>query len=143
MPIIRSRFTNVLLFLYVCSIGMSMMTIGPFLKTYNFLYCLRLISALFFQWNRTLTDLDLKRRKADKREKERMQIPFIEKLANPTLGFEVENFKMFGSLRKTVTEIHNTVPSYDSKHNVSSLFGLAVNNHKYLLHTMLLQNSTN
>ncbi|XP_053399373.1 uncharacterized protein LOC128557008 [Mercenaria mercenaria] len=67
-----------------------------------------------YQWNRSLTDLDLKRRKADKRERDRMQIRIIEKIANPTLGFEVENFKLFGGLKKTTTEIHNTLPSLDT-----------------------------
>ncbi|XP_060566243.1 uncharacterized protein LOC132725173 isoform X2 [Ruditapes philippinarum] len=74
------------------------------LSNYTFLY----------QWNRGLTDLDLKRKKADKRERDRMQIRIIDKISNPTLGFEVENFKLFGDLKKTTTQIHNTIPSQDT-----------------------------
>jgi hypothetical protein len=44
-----------------------------------------------------------------------MQIRIIDKISNPTLGFEVENFKLFGDLKKTTTQIHNTIPSQDSK----------------------------
>ncbi|KAL4230026.1 hypothetical protein ACF0H5_010413 [Mactra antiquata] len=67
-----------------------------------------------YQWKRTLTDVDLKRRRAEKRERDRMHIRIIDKIASPTLSFEVENFKLFGDLKKTETEIHNTVPSNET-----------------------------
>ncbi|XP_052277102.1 uncharacterized protein LOC127876153 isoform X2 [Dreissena polymorpha] len=65
-------------------------------------------------WKRSMTEIDLKRRRADMRERDRMQIKIITKLDSPTLGFEVENFRLFNRLRKTETAIHNTIPTLDT-----------------------------
>ena len=66
----------------------------------------------------------MKRRKSDRRVRDRLQIKIIESIAKPTLGFELENFQHYGQLRKTATEIHNTLPSYASKlmYNVLGVF---------------------
>ncbi|XP_052796007.1 uncharacterized protein LOC128228632 isoform X1 [Mya arenaria] len=65
-------------------------------------------------WKRTLTDIDMKRRKADMRERDRMQFRIIDKITSPTLSFELENFKLFGKLNKTETHIHNTIPTTET-----------------------------
>lgn len=71
------------------------------IRDYTFLY----------QWKRSLTDVDMKRRKAAEKERERLKIDVIENIANPSLKFEIEHFKLFGSLRKSETEVHNTIPN--------------------------------
>ena len=57
----------------------------------------------------------MKRRKAAAKERERLQIDVIENIANPSLKFELENFKLFGGLKKIDTEVHNTIPNLTSK----------------------------
>ena len=57
----------------------------------------------------------MKRRKAAEKERERLKIDVIENIANPSLKFEIEHFKLFGSLRKSETEVHNTIPNTTSK----------------------------
>lgn len=75
---------------------------GLTMSNYTFLY----------QWKRSLYDVDMKRWKADKKEKKRThQMRVIEKIVNPTLGFEVKHFHIFGTLKKTESEIHNTIPT--------------------------------
>lgn len=76
--------------------------------------CIHLL-IFFFQWKRSLTDVDMKRRKNEQRERSRMDINIIEQITSPTLSFELENFKFYGKLNKTETEIHNTLPSLESK----------------------------
>ena len=58
----------------------------------------------------------MKRRKAAAKERSRLHIDIVEKIANPSLDFEVTNFKLFGSLREVDTEVHNTVPTLDSEY---------------------------
>lgn len=68
----------------------------------------------------------MKRRKSQQRERDRMQIRIIEQIASPTLSFELENFNLYGKLRKTQTEIHNTLPSPESKLIINVVFFLNV-----------------
>lgn len=63
------------------------------------------------KWRRWLSDLSKKRQRAEQNEKQRMQVQIMDKVANPTLGFEVEHFKLFGALKKAETEVRNTMPT--------------------------------
>ena len=62
----------------------------------------------------------MKRRKAAAKERKRLQINVIENIANPSLKFELENFKLFGDLKKSDTEVHNTIPNLTSKYHLYS-----------------------
>ena len=58
----------------------------------------------------------MKRRKAAEKERERLNIDVIENISNPSLKFEIEHFKLFGALKKSSTEVHNTIPNNTSKY---------------------------
>ena len=64
----------------------------------------------------------MKRRKAAEKERERLNIDVIENISNPSLKFEIEHFKLFGALKKSSTEVHNTIPNITSKFKNSAWF---------------------
>ena len=64
----------------------------------------------------------MKRRKAAEKERERLNIDVIENISNPSLKFEIEHFKLFGALKKSSTEVHNTIPNITSKYENNAWF---------------------
>lgn len=65
-------------------------------------------------WKRSYTELEMKRKRRAESEKVRMKINVIDRMAESSLRFELENFHLFGSLRKVEPEIHNTLPSNET-----------------------------
>lgn len=78
---------------------------GVLFVQFNEIYCVDL--------DRTRSTLETRRRRHRHRTEETLTIPGI--FRPPSVQVEVRKFNLYGTLRKSKTEIHNTLPSPECK----------------------------
>ncbi|KAK3593558.1 hypothetical protein CHS0354_018645 [Potamilus streckersoni] len=71
-----------------------------------------------YRWKRSLTDIEMQRRHPDLAEVRLKTIPKLPKIdTTPSVGFEIQNFKIFGELRRTQTQVNNPLPTQETIDN--------------------------
>ncbi|KAL3878501.1 hypothetical protein ACJMK2_030845 [Sinanodonta woodiana] len=71
-----------------------------------------------YRWKRSLTDIEMRRRHPDLSEVRLKTVPKLPKIdTTPSVGFEIQNFKIFGELRRTKTQVNNPLPTQETIDN--------------------------